>query len=537
MYDVILKNGFVINGSGNPGIFTDVAVQDGKIAIVGKLPQGAEARETLDVRGLTVCPGLVDPHLHEELPLLDGTSMETYIREGIATVVNGNCGHSITPGKHDSILRYMYENGLQNETGYKKLIHALTPWSDFSGYCKALNAKKPPLNSSLLLGYGTIRWTVMGGSKDRRPTAEEERQIFEVIEEGMKQGAAGISTGLAYIPCRYADYEELRKVCEIVAKYDGVYASHIRYEIGHLNAVRECIDLGRDTGVRVQISHLTPTSLESYRAIAEARKEGIEIAVDTIPKSSGHCMKKDRFIRFVCATVSEMFNMTDDEFRKAAQTPEGRKLTLSSVLFNDPNIRLIRTSVPEYENQSIDDLAKKEGRDPAEMLLDIICNDTIDCLIWTGGLNRNDFSGKPYDPEVWGNPVIMAGSDRIFGDADDPYSWYELFRPGSMPNFINNMTGCGVSLEEVIRHVTSLPAQQFRLSGRGLLLPGYAADIFVMNREEYRFPDNQEVDYNNPLAMAKGVYHVLINGTFALKNKKYLSSGSGMTLGPNGRIL
>jgi N-acyl-D-amino-acid deacylase len=106
-----------------------------------------------------------------------------------------------------------------------------------------------------------------------------------------------------------------------------------------------------------------------------------------------------------------------------------------------------------------------------------------------------------------------------------------------MPIFINNMEGCGLPLEEVIRHVTSLPAQQFRLTGRGCLLPGYGADIFVMNRKEYRYPSNEEVDYNNPLTMAQGVYHVIVNGKFVLKNGKYLPGGSGMVLGPNGRVL
>jgi N-acyl-D-amino-acid deacylase len=537
MFDCVFKNGFIIDGTGNPGYIADVAVTDGKIASVGRLPANARSGETIDVTGLTVCPGLVDPHLHEELPLLNGTSMETYLREGITTMVNGNCGHSVTPGTHDRVMRYYYENGLQNDPGYKKLTAKLRPWKDFAGYCEGLNAQKPPVNSSVLLGYGTIRWFVMGGSKDRPPTAEEERQILDLIAEGMEQGAAGISTGLAYIPCRYAEYEELKKACEVVAKYDGVHASHIRYGVGILNAVKECINLGRDTGVRVQISHLTPTALDSYRAIAEARKEGVEIGVDTIPKSSGHCQKKDRFIQFICATVSEFFDMAMEDFKKAAGTPEGRKLALTSVVFNDPNIRLIRSSVPEYENQNINDLAKKEGRDPAELLLEIVCNDAIDCLIWTGGLNRNDFSGKPYDPDVWGNPVVMAGSDRIFGDADDPYSWYELFRPGAMPNFINNMTGCGVPLEETIRHVTSLPAQQFRLSGRGLLVPGFGADVFVMNRGEYRFLSNEEADYNNPLATAKGVYHVMVNGKFAIKDRQITPNGSGLVFGPNGRIL
>jgi N-acyl-D-amino-acid deacylase len=463
--------------------------------------------------------------------------METYIREGITTMVNGNCGHSVTPGAYDKVLRYYYENGLQMEAAYKDLIGRLSPWNDFAGFCRNLNAKKPPVNSSTLLGYGTIRWAVMGGSKDRPPTAEEERQILTLIAEGMEQGAAGISTGLAYIPCRYAGYEELRKACEVVARYDGVYASHIRYEVGILNAVQECIDLGRDTGVRVQISHLTPQSLESYRAIAEARKAGVEIGVDTIPKSSGHCQKKDRFIRFICATVSEFFDKTDEEFKQAARTPEGRKLAMTSVVFNDPNIRIIRSSVPEYENQNINDLAKQAGKDPVELLLDIVCDDQVDCLIWTGGLVRETFPGTAYDPEVWSNPVVMAGSDRIFGDADDPYSWYELFRSGAMPNFINNMTGCGVPLEEVIRHVTSLPAQQFRLADRGLLLPGYGADIFVMNRAEYRFASNEEADYNKPLTMAQGVYHVTVNGKFALKNGQILQNGSGLVLGPNGRVL
>ena len=154
-----------------------------------------------------------------------------------------------------------------------------------------------------LLGHGTLRWSLMGDTKNRKPTVEEEQKISYLIEEGMEQGALGISTGLAYAPSKYADTAEIIKLSTIAKKYDGIYTSHLRTHLGIPEAVKEAIRIGEASGIRVQVSHLTPTIPEAFDEILAARKRGVEIAIDTIPKTSGHFKRKDRLLQFIGLTL------------------------------------------------------------------------------------------------------------------------------------------------------------------------------------------------------------------------------------------
>ncbi len=537
--DLIIKNGLIIDGTGNPGFYGDIAVDSGQITAVASRLE-LDAVKCVDAKNCLVIPGLIDPHVHEELVVLNNGSFDDFLQQGVTTIINGNCGHSITPFSADNIYQYMYKNGLISAQAKEQYSDVHPHWDNFSGYVEIVKNKGFNLNLGLLLGHGTIRWSVMGGSKDRPPTPAEEAKIKQLIVEGMEEGALGLSTGLSYIPSRYADTEELIKAAKVVADYDGVYASHIRYYLGEQAAVREAIEIGQQAGARVQVSHLTPTAPEAFREILKAREKGLEVAVDTIPKSSGHCTRKDRMLQFIMALSTDLFELGIEGVKAALKTAEGRKKVLEqTVIFGEDRgkIILINCSNPHLENRTIGAIAEERDKEPDDLLLDLLADDHTELTFWLGGINRKDFPGEQYPDLVAFNPVVMAGSDRIFGEPDDPYAWYELFRRGTFPLFFKMLTEKGVRLEEVVRRVTSFPAQQFRLADRGLLRPGLAADIAVIDWANYRYPDNEEIDYRNPLTRTEGVRYVVVNGQLVLDDGLVRNLGAGQFISRNGRVL
>lgn len=532
--DLLIKNGFIIDGTGHPGFYSDLVVSEGKIIAITKIE--CEAERVIDASGLTVCPGFIDPHVHGELTVLSSGKFEEFLRQGVTTTINGNCGHSITPYSSDNIYEYMAKKGLisvETKERNKRLIPA---WTDFSGYIDIIKSKGTNINMGFLLGHGTLRWSVMGDSKNSKPTLGEETEIAYLIEEGMEQGALGISTGLAYTPSKYANTDELINLSKVVKKYDGIYTSHIRNYIGILEAVKEAISIGEAAGIRVQVSHLTPTSPEAFYEILAAKERGLEIAVDTIPKTSGHFKRKDRFLQFIGSAASKPFELGVNDSQGIFQTPEGRRKLLKRIRFKD-ELLVMNTDDPRMENRTLRDISSERNVSVDKLLLNLLENDNNKLTFCQGGLNRWDFPGTPYVDNIANNPLVMVGSDRIFGDIDDPSDWYELFRDGAFPIFIDLCSQKGVKLEEIIRRITSLPAQQFSLSDRGILTRGKAADITIIDMDNYSYPSNEEIDYKNPLTMARGVKYTIVNGQVALDDGKLIAINAGQLLSKDGRKL
>lgn len=532
-FDIIIKNGWVVDGTGSPGSHGDVAVKNDRIAFIGDC-SASSATRIIDAAGHLVCPGFIDPHTHEETVALWDGDFEVYLKMGVTTTINGNCSHSITPLSSENVYQYYYKNGLMTAEGLEKFSALQPKWQDFSGFCSILEEKGINLNMGFLLGHGTIRWTVMGGSKDRKPTPEEEAQIHGYIEEGLQQGALGLSTGLAYIPSRFADTEELVDCCRIVKQYDGTYATHGRYYMGMLPSTEEAIEIGRRSGVRVQISHLTPTSPESYDAVLSARREGIQVCIDTIPRSAGHCMRKDRLIQFIMAVSATLFDMGVEGVKTALADPAGRQVVRKEayILGTDmTSILLINTGIPAFENKSIQEIADNldRGDDAFDVLLDLIGDDN-QYTFWLGGPVRADYPLVPHPKNILENPYVMVGSDRIFAEAWDPMSWYELQRRGSFPNFMELYRKQGVPVEEIVRRNTTLAASMFNISDRGRLKAGMKADISIIDLDRYSYPSPFEIDYTNSTETASGVEYVLVNGKIALEKGQVLKTRSGQII-------
>ena len=533
--DLLIKNGFIIDGKGNPGFYGDLAVDEGKIiAIATKID--CEAERVIDAFGLTVSPGFIDPHVHEELTVLTSGKFEEFLRQGVTTTVNGNCGHSITPYFSDNIYEYMAKKGLISFETKERNKRVVPAWSSFSGYIDVIKNKGTNLNMGFLLGHGTLRWSVMGDTKNRKPTAEEEKKMGHLISEGMEQGALGISTGLTYGPSKYADTEEIITLSKVAQKYDGIYTSHIRNYIGILEAVKEVIRIGEATGIRVQVSHLTPSCPEAFDEILAAREKGVEIAVDTIPKSSGHYRRKDKIFQFTASASAKPLKLGLNGLQEDVMSSFEKRKLLKKLRFKD-QLLVINTNDHHMENRTLKEIAFERKMGIDELILNLLENDGPNLTFCQGGLIRQDFPGTPYEDNIVENPLVMVGSDRVFGEIDDPFAWYELFRKGAFPIFFTLCRQKGMRLEEIIRRVTSLPAQQFRLNDRGMLAKGKAADITILDLDNYYYPSNEEIDYTNPLTMARGVKYTIVNGKVALDDGTVKEINSGQLLSRNGQKL
>lgn len=513
MVDVLIRGGFVVDGTGAKGFVGDVAVKDGKIvAVAPKLT--VEAEKVVDAAGKAVIPGLIDPHVHEEyVCLLDG-AMELFMRQGVTTCLSGNCGHSLFNAPTEKAIDYYWLNGLfsgMQQEKYKKLFPG---WEDFQGYAKYWEEKGCNMNMAVLQGHGTIRWLVMGGAVDRKPTPEEKAQIDGILRKNMEQGAWGVSFGLSYVPSRYADTDELCDVVDVVKEYDGVAAAHLRHHIGMLPCTQEFIEVGRRTGARVQISHLKSVNPECFDAVQKAAESGMRITVDTIPTSTGHLVRKDRMLQFIMAVSDTLFNQGMEGVKAALHTPEGRKTVLKDAYMfpTDRNLLFVVCSQnPALENRSVAEIAKEWGKDPDEVLLDLLGDDK-EYTFYLGGASRPDFPNVPHVKSIMDNPYVCVGSDELMGDPEDMGGWYELQRRGAMPIFWQMYLKAGVPLEEIVRRNTGMIADHLGFMGRGKLQVGNWADIAVIDVENFRYPTPDAIDYRTPNTMATGVQTVLVNG-------------------------
>jgi N-acyl-D-amino-acid deacylase len=531
---LLIRNGFIIDGTGKPGFYADIAVSDGKIlTIAPKLDFNAE--RFIDASGLVVSPGFIDPHVHAELAVLSCGKFEDYLRQGVTTTVNGNCGHSITPYTSDNIFEYMSSCGIISIKEKERYSRADYHWDDFAGYIDTVKTKGTNLNMGFLLGHGALRWSVMRKSNPRIISASEEREIARLIEDGMEQGALGLSTGLAYNPSKYANTSELIKLSKIVHTHDGIYTTHLRTSIGIFEAVKEAIQIGEATGIRVQVSHLTPNCPEAFEEILSARSRGLEIALDTIPKSSGHFKRWDRFLQFILSSGQPLEQNSYSLQANLDLIRSSRKL-LRKIRFKDRLI-VFNSGDSSLNHRTLKDIADETQMSVDELFLQLLDKDPSKLTFCQGGLNRWDFPGSSYTNDLAHNPLVMVGSDRVFGDFNDPHDWYELFRKGAFPIYFDLCQRQGVPLEEIIRRVTSLPAQHFRLDGRGILEKGKAADIVIFNLQNFRYSTNEEIDASNPSSMANGVLYTIVNGKVVLDDRRVYELKAGQLLSKNGAIL
>jgi len=284
--DLIISGGTVVDGTGQPGFAADVGIAGGRITAVGALRQ--QAGRVIDARGLVVAPGFIDVHSHDDMALIRGPRLDFKVMQGVTTVVVGSCGSGVAPVTAD--YREHYRLFLSSVLGPA----ADFSWSTTAEFYAALEKAGPSLNVAPLAPHGVLRFAAMG-MENRPPSSAEMERMKELLEEALMAGAIGLSTGLIYPPGAFATTEELIELCGVVARHNGIYASHIRNEGDRLmEATEEAIRIGREARVPVQISHHKAHGranwgkvVDSLALIDRARSEGLDVTVDVYPYTAG----------------------------------------------------------------------------------------------------------------------------------------------------------------------------------------------------------------------------------------------------------
>ncbi|HDJ21812.1 MAG TPA: aminoacylase, partial [Candidatus Bathyarchaeota archaeon] len=288
-FDLAILNGRVIDGAGNPWFKADLAIKGDEIAWMGKRFKG-ESRKTLDASGCFVVPGFIDAHSHADFTSLVHRDMENLVHQGITTVVAGQCGSSLAP--LSDLSREEAEKSLQGSL--PEGVELKLTWSTFEEYLREEEKERMGVNVAHMVGHGAVRAAAMG-FEARPPTDEELDHMRELVEEAMKAGAFGLSTGLIYPPGLYAETSEIVELAKVAARFGGVYDSHIRGEgRGLMKALREALEIGFQAGIPVQISHhkiaskrLWGKSVETLKLFEEARSKGLDVTLDQYPYVAG----------------------------------------------------------------------------------------------------------------------------------------------------------------------------------------------------------------------------------------------------------
>jgi N-acyl-D-amino-acid deacylase len=505
-FDLIIRNGRIIDGSGNPWYAADIGIRGGKIAAVGKLCAGpaCPADRVLDAAGLIVSPGFIDVHTHSETGIKKVPTADNYLFDGVTSIITGNCGGSEP---------------------------------DLNSFFNGLRESGISINLGSLVGHNTVRNAVMG-SEQRDPTADELAKMEKLVEEAMKAGAVGLSTGLIYIPGAYAKTPEVVALARVAARYGGIYTSHIRNEGndeqgGVFQAIDEAIEIGRRAAIPVEISHFKVAgklvwgkSTQTIEKVENARRGGIDVTVDQYPYSASSTGLSVLLPSWAYAGGKDQF------LKRLADPPTRRKIASEArqVIFNRSGFRQLDYAVvarcewdPSLEGKSISQINLQKGK---KKDLDAEIGTVME-MLEKGSVQMVYHSMNEDDVErIMRYPNTMVGSDGgviEFGKgAPHPRSYGTNARV--LGRYVRERKT--LTLEDAIRRMTSLPARRFGLSGRGLLQPGMWADVNVFDENTV----SDQATFPKPHAYSKGFRHVLVNGVPVIENGKHTGAKSGQIL-------
>jgi len=516
MFDLMIRDGRILDGSGSPRYSGDVGIRDGRIAAVGRL-EPSQAGRVIDAGGLAVCPGFIDMHTHSDVMLLANPRHEAKVMQGVTTDLLGLDGLSFAPLSPDNLrMMRQYLSGLN---GKPNIAWA---WNSVAQFLAQFD-QKVAINVAYLVPHNALRLETMGFI-DRAATDKELGQMQALMAQGMREGAVGFSTGLDYFPCRYSNGEELVKICQVVAGHDGISVWHVRKnDLGLMESIKEVIRIAEMTGVKAHFSHFSvsyPTtpgkSAEMLALVDEARAKGIDLSFDSYP----YIAQSTLLLVFLPRWAHE--GGPEPILERLSQAKTRKKIAAEIRALHVPWDKVILTCVPSRKNRayvgkSLLDAAKLAGRETVAFACDLLLEEEL-------AVGHLSLLGNEADMQrIMKHPCHTAGSDGILvGDKPNPRAW------GTFPRFIARYSReLGVlSLEEVIRHMTSSPAQRLGLKDRGLIKEGFAADLVIFNLETIK----DTATFEKPKQYPVGIDYVLVNGAVVVEKRKHTGALKGRVL-------
>jgi N-acyl-D-amino-acid deacylase len=496
--DIIIKNGKILDGTGNSWFYDNIAVKDGKIIKIGKL-ENWQAGKIIDAAGLIIAPGFIDVHTHLEEDEKRNPLATNFILDGVTTCITGNCGLSNT---------------------------------NIKNYFSFIDSLKISINVAAMIGHNDVRRAIMGRTM-RDPNEDEMKQMEGLVEQAMKDGAVGISTGLIYIPGTYSKTEEVVRLAKMAAKYNGVYASHIRSEGDSVKqAIEEALHIGREAKIPVEISHFKLSgqqnwgrSKETLPMIIKAREEGLEVTIDQYPYTASSTSlsvilpdwaladgQDSIKARLANATVR---NKIKKQMLKSLSKRKLKHWSYAVVAYYAPDTSYNGKSIEEI-NLSIG--RKHKAKDEAETIMDMMTKGGASAVFH--GMSEEDVK------YIMKYPFNMIASDATIRvlNSGNPHPRGYGTNARVLGKYVREEKV--ISLEEAIRRMTSLPAQKFQLNDRGLIREGFAADIVVF--DEKTVADLST--FEKPHQYSIGFKYVLVNGKLTANEGIHTGVRAGQTL-------
>jgi N-acyl-D-amino-acid deacylase len=496
-FDLLIRNARVVDGTGGPSRRADVGVSGGRIMAVDTLPN-ATAKTVVDARGLVVSPGFIDVHTHAD-EVVQHPLAEHFVRMGVTTVIAGNCGGSA---------------------------------EDIAAAFRSIDETRVSVNYATLIGHNTIRRAVMGTER-RAPSAAELARMQGLVEQAMRDGAVGFSTGLQYVPGTYADQSEIIALAKAAAKSGGVYASHMRNEGTELeNAVKETLDVGEAAGMAVEISHLKVDAPSRWGASAKAlalidaaRRRGLNVAADVYLYDAASSNLGIRFPSWVLEGGQAKINeRLDDDTTWKNIKEEMKKLIRERGLENYSFARIASyRSDPSLNGMSIPAAARKVlGGDDIETQLEMMRR-----MLRAGGASMvYQFMAEDDIGRILRHPHVAIASDsglNVMGEGvPHPRGYGNAAR--ALGRYVREQKV--ISLEEAVRKLTSLPADHFGFRDRGRLAVGQAADLVIF--DPARVADR--ATYEQPHQYPEGIVAVFVNGVVVVQDGAHTRARPGQVL-------
>ncbi len=504
-YDLCIINGKIIAGDGNPWYISDIGIKNEKIVRIGDIKK-TTAKKVIDASGLYVCPGFIDIHNHSDRSITEIPTADNYLLQGVTTVLGGNCGGHYYPVSEQ--FQMLEKNGIA-------------------------------INFCTLIGHNTIREEVMG-LKMATLTDEELEKMKQLVEQEMKSGAVGLSTGLAYMPGRYAKTEEIIELASVVAKYGGMYASHIRNQGTRITqAIEEAIEIGEKNNIRVEISHIKLCIEPNWARpelitlpVEQARARGVEVFTDQYPYTATSSGFSSSFPAWSLEGGSDELKerlKDKDAYKKIKQYIIQKRLTSQKGIDKLATIYIGNyKKQPDWEGKNLREILICLNRKPtvdngADLIIDIQKNEGASCVFFQ--MRENDTEELL---KLDYNMVASDGAVMEFGKGVPHCRSYGTF-PRVIRKYVKEQKI--FDLTEAIRKMCSLPAQVIRLNNRGLIKENMYADLVVFDLNKIK----DTATYSDPHNYPEGINYVIVNGIVTAENGKSTGALPGKVLYGHGK--
>ncbi|MER3426818.1 MAG: dihydroorotase [Pyrinomonas sp.] len=525
-YDIIIRQGRVVDGTGRASFIADVAIQGDRIVRIGQL-RGARAAREIDARGQVVAPGFIDMLGQSEIFLLIDPRAMSKVMQGVTTEITGE-GESVAP-MSDRIIR-------ENEDFYRR-YDLKVDWRTLDEYFRRLERQRIGLNIGTFVGATQVREYVIG-YENRAPTAAELERMKQLVAEAMRDGALGLSTSLQYVPARFAKTDEIIELAKVARAYGGIYATHQRSEANAIDSsLEEVFEIARRAQIPVEIWHLKTAYKKNWgrmpevlRRIEQARRSGLDITADVYPYTAAStsltaCLPPWVLEGGIEKTLSRLAD---------AQTRASLKREIMTDSNDWENIYLgsggasgvligsvVNPALEKYQGKRLSEIAAEQGKDPLDALFDFIIADRGQTGAIYFMMSEDDLRAALRAPfiSICTDSGARATDGPLSGSKSHPRGW------GSYPRILARYVREEqlLTLEEAIHKMTGLPAARVRLRDRGLLREGYFADVVIFDPEKVR----DRATFENPNQYPEGINFVIINGQIAVDQGKHTGTLAG----------